>query len=85
MSRQIKFFMNMVGGIIAGTILHEIYHYAEAILHNGNPKIIFVGYGVGIKSSYHSSEIIAFVITAFCVLLSFFISIRRDYEKMRAL
>jgi hypothetical protein len=73
-----KFFLKVLLGIFVGTIFHEIYHFIIALNHNANPRLVFVSYGIGIKSSYHSSEIIAFSITILFTILAFVWAITDD-------
>ena len=73
---MIKFFLILLSGLILGTILHEAYHYFAALYCGANPEIILATYGIGIKSSYHSSELVAFSITGVCVLISFYIAVK---------
>ena len=72
---MIKFFLTLVSGVIVGTILHEAFHYLAALYHGANPQIVF-GIGIGVKSSYHSSELIAFSITGICILVSFYLAVK---------
>jgi len=75
---MIKFFLTLLSGLTLGTILHEIYHYLVALYNGANPEIILATYGIGIKSSYHSSELIAFSITGVCFLISIYIAVKNN-------
>lgn len=71
---MIKFFLTLIAGILVGTLFHELYHYFAALVNNGNPHFV-VGIGIGVRSTYHSSELVAFTITGFFFLLSFWLSV----------
>lgn len=70
-----RFFLKIVLGIVVGTILHEVYHYIQALIHHANPHIV-LGIGVGVRSTYHSSEFIAFSITGLFTILGFIYAVR---------
>ena len=76
--KQARFFLTLITGLIVGTFLHEVYHYLEAYYHNANPQIVIRGFGVGVQSSYYSSETVAFTITGVCFIISLIIAIHYE-------
>ena len=67
--KKVIFVLIIILGAILGTIFHEIYHYVMALINNANPSIIISTYGVGIQSDYHSSEVIAFIISVIIIVI----------------
>lgn len=74
--KQLRFFMEIMGWILTGTVFHEIYH----TLAGG--KIFEVGYKSGsgffVTSANGSSEVIAFYITVAFVILGIILTIKEQ-------
>jgi hypothetical protein len=75
--KKVIFVSIIILGVILGTVFHEIYHYIMALINNANPSIVISDYGIGIQSSYHSSEIVAYTISMITLII--FVIIALNY------
>jgi hypothetical protein len=65
-----------VAGVLAGTVLHELYHYFAA----ENSSFIVTSYGVGVIST-GSSEVVSYIITTISILVSLFIAVWHENNR----